>query len=45
MVSIVFYFQVHQPYRIKQYSFFDIGKDPNYFDEQKKQRNFVKSSR
>jgi alpha-amylase len=35
MPSICFYFQVHQPYRIKEYSFFDIGSDPNYFDDHK----------
>lgn len=26
MTSIVFYFQVHQPYRLKKFSFFDISK-------------------
>ncbi len=34
MPSICFYFQVHQPYRIKKYGFFDIGKDSSYFDEE-----------
>lgn len=34
MISICLYFQVHQPYRIKQYSFFDIDKNRDYFDEQ-----------
>lgn len=33
MPSICFYFQVHQPNRIKKYSFFNIGKDHNYFDD------------
>ena len=32
MRSICFYFQVHQPYRLRNYRFFDIGKDHNYFD-------------
>jgi alpha-amylase len=32
MRSICFYFQVHQPYRLRQYRFFDIGKDHNYYD-------------
>lgn len=32
MPSVCFYFQVHQPYRIKKFSFFDIGKDFCYFD-------------
>jgi len=34
MPSICFYFQVHQPYRIKRYSFFDIGKGYPYFEEE-----------
>jgi alpha-amylase len=33
MKAICFYFQVHQPFRLKHYRFFDIGKDPYYFDE------------
>lgn len=33
MVSMCFYFQVHQPYRVKNYSVFDIGKDKNYFND------------
>jgi alpha-amylase len=33
MPSVCFYFQVHQPFRIKRYSFFDIGKDHFYEDE------------
>ncbi|MFC1691263.1 glycoside hydrolase family 57 protein [Nanoarchaeota archaeon] len=32
MVSICFYFQVHQPKRLKNYSVFDIGKNNDYFD-------------
>jgi alpha-amylase len=35
MPSVCFYFQVHQPYRIKKYSFFDIGKDHFYEDDEK----------
>jgi alpha-amylase len=35
MPSICFYFQVHQPFRIKNYSFFDIGTGLPYEDEQK----------
>lgn len=35
MNSVCFYFQVHQPYRIrKDYNFFNIGKDHLYFDNQ-----------
>ncbi|WP_028982070.1 glycoside hydrolase family 57 protein [Sporocytophaga myxococcoides] len=33
MPAVCFYFQVHQPYRLKQYSFFNIGNDHNYSDE------------
>lgn len=33
MPSLCLYFQVHQPYRLKKYSFFDIGKDHHYEDE------------
>ncbi len=33
MPSICLYFQVHQPYRIKRYRVFDIGKNHSYFDE------------
>ena len=32
MPSICFYFQVHQPYRLRRYSFFDIGQDHFYED-------------
>lgn len=35
MPSICFYFQVHQPFRIKNYSFFDIGTGLSYEDELK----------
>lgn len=31
MVSVCLYFQVHQPYRIRKYSIFDIGRQSNYF--------------
>lgn len=33
MKSICFYFQVHQPFRLKTYRFFEIGNDNDYFDE------------
>jgi alpha-amylase len=35
MVSVCFYFQVHQPFRLRKYSVFDIGHNNNYFDEHK----------
>jgi len=31
--TICFYFQVHQPFRLRRYRFFDIGQYHNYFDE------------
>lgn len=33
MKTICFYFQVHQPYRLKNYRFFEIGHDHYYYDE------------
>lgn len=33
MRTICFYFQVHQPYRLRRYRFFDIGEKHDYFDE------------
>jgi len=35
MTSVCFYFQVHQPFRIKNYSFFDIGTSHFYEDNNK----------
>jgi alpha-amylase len=34
MLYIIFYFQVHQPFRVSKYSFFDIGTSKSYFDEE-----------
>ena len=31
--STCLYFQVHQPTRLRQYRFFDIGKDSHYYDD------------
>lgn len=33
MKSVCLYFQVHQPWRLKTYRFFNIGKDHNYLDD------------
>ena len=33
MTSVCFYFQAHQPYRIKNYRVFDIGSKGDYFDD------------
>ncbi len=35
MVDLCFYFQVHQPFRMRKYSIFDIGKSKEYFDDKK----------
>ncbi|MBP3349179.1 MAG: polysaccharide deacetylase family protein [Bacteroidaceae bacterium] len=33
MKSICLYFQIHQPFRLKRYRFFDIGRDHYYYDD------------
>ena len=33
MKTVCFYFQVHQPWRLKTYRFFQMGKDHNYLDD------------
>ena len=33
MKNICFYFQVHQPFRLKHFRFFDISQNQNYFDD------------
>ena len=33
MKAICFYFQIHQPFRLKHYRFFDIGNDHYYYDD------------
>ncbi|MCQ2194620.1 MAG: glycoside hydrolase family 57 protein [Paludibacteraceae bacterium] len=33
MKSVCFYFQVHQPFRLRRYRFFDIGNDHYYYDD------------
>lgn len=35
MPSVMFYFQVHQPYRIKPYSYFQNDSKGDYFDQEK----------
>jgi len=35
MVSVCFYFQAHQPFRLRRYPVFDIGQNHDYFDRQK----------
>ncbi len=35
MPSVVFYFKVHQPFRIRHYTVFDIYENKNYFDDER----------
>ena len=35
MVSVCFYFQIHQPIRLRKYSVFEIGHHNSYFDSHK----------
>ena len=47
MRNICFYFQIHLPFRLKRYRFFDIGKDHYYFDDfqtEDRIRNMVEQS-
>ena len=37
MPSICFYFQIHQPFRLKSYDCFKIGYDHTYEDEKSNQ--------
>lgn len=33
MKNICFYFQIHQPEKLKRYRFFEIGQDHYYYDD------------
>ena len=33
MKAVCLYFQIHQPFRLKRYRFFDIGNDHYYYDD------------
>ncbi len=41
---VCFYFQVHQPYRLKDLRYTDVGTDAQYFDEEKNRAIFRKVS-
>ena len=45
MTTLCFYFQVHQPCRIKNYDVFSIGKDSDYFFHQKNEEVIKKVAR
>ncbi|MDZ4774182.1 MAG: glycoside hydrolase family 57 protein [Planctomycetota bacterium] len=38
MTDVVFYFQVHQPFRLRRYTFFDIAVQDHYFDDGENER-------
>jgi alpha-amylase len=38
VTSVVFYFQVHQPYRLQRYTYFDIGGERDYFNGPENER-------
>ncbi len=42
MVSVCFYFQVHQPFRLRQYQVFDLGTGKNYFNDDKNREVLLK---
>jgi len=42
MRTVCLYFQVHQPYRLKRYRFFDIGNDHYYYDDYSNESIFRK---
>ena len=37
MKTLCFYFQVHQPFRLRSYRFFDMGIDHHYYDDYQNQ--------
>ena len=41
MVSVCLYFQVHQPYRVKKFSVFEVGKGIDYFSDASETNIFV----
>ncbi len=45
MTSLCFYFQVHQPSRLRHYTVFDIGKSHDYFDDRKNREVMEKVAR
>lgn len=45
MPSICFYLHVHQPWRLRNFSIFDIGKNVDYFDQDSNQKYFERIAR
>jgi len=44
MIYVIFCFHVHQPFRLKHYKLFEIGKNLNYFDDELNERIFRRAS-
>lgn len=44
MKTVCFYFQVHQPFRVRDYHILDIGKNHNYFDDKLNREIILKVS-
>ncbi len=38
--AVVLYFQVHQPFRLRKYGWFDVGRDDRWFDDGENERIF-----
>jgi alpha-amylase len=34
MIPVCLYFQVHQPFRLRRYNYFDVGREHRYFDDE-----------
>ncbi|MBI4147743.1 polysaccharide deacetylase family protein [Candidatus Woesearchaeota archaeon] len=45
MTNVCLYFQVHQPFRLRKYSLFDIGNNTHYFDDEKNKAIIQKVAR
>lgn len=45
MTNLCMYFQVHQPFRLRQYQVFDIGQNQHYFDDHKNREVMEKVAR
>ncbi|MGH7818742.1 MAG: glycoside hydrolase family 57 protein [Candidatus Binatia bacterium] len=45
MANVCFYFQVHQPFRLRRYRVFDVGRSHDYFDDDKNREVLQKVAR
>lgn len=44
MLYVIFCFHVHQPFRLKHYKIFEVGKNLHYFDDELNERIFRRAS-